>query len=60
MKLRLNWINNIFEGLGNIFTEFIDLVIFIKNVLQFLIIVAIGGAAYYLYLNWEQVLNNLP
>tara|TARA_Y100000004_G_scaffold142214_1_gene161739 strand:+ start:886 stop:1068 length:183 start_codon:yes stop_codon:yes gene_type:complete len=60
MKLRLNWINNIFEGLGNIFTELIDLVIFIKNVLQFLIIVAIGGVAYYLYLNWEYVLNNLP
>lgn len=60
MKIRLNWINNIFEGLGNIFTEFIDLLIFIKNVLQFLIIIAIGGAGYYLYLNWEYVLNNLP
>ena len=60
MKLKLNWINNIFEGLGNIFTEFIDLVIFIKNVLQFLIIVAIGGAGYYLYLNYEEVLNSLP
>ena len=60
MKLKLNWINNIFEGLGNIFTEFIDLVIFIKNVLQFLIIVAIGGAAYYIYINWEDVLKSLP
>lgn len=60
MRLKLNWINNIFEAIGNIFSEFVDLLIFIKNVIQFLIIIGIAGAAYYLYINWEEVINNLP
>tara|TARA_Y100000004_G_scaffold163292_1_gene192539 strand:+ start:1188 stop:1370 length:183 start_codon:yes stop_codon:yes gene_type:complete len=60
MRLKLNWINNIFEAIGNIFSEFVDLIIFIKNVVQFLIILGIAGAGYYFYLNYEDILNNLP
>ncbi len=56
----MNFLNKLFSSLGDIFGEFVDLIIFIKNVIQFLIIVGLAGGAYYVYLNWNSLIENLP
>lgn len=48
------------SAIGDVFGEFVDLIIFIKNVIQFLIVVGLAGGAYYVYINWNSIIDNLP